>query len=74
MKGPRASVAHVFGPALDGIRRVNSAPAILAGVWLMTLAVSIPLAIAMRGMLAQHLGGSLAADTAAAGANYDWMQ
>ena len=67
-------VAQVFRPALDGIRRVNSAPAILAGVWLMTLAVSLPLAIAMRGMLAQHLGGSLAADTAASGVNYDWMQ
>ena len=28
----------------------------------------------MRGMLAQHLGASLAADTAASGVNYDWMQ
>ena len=25
-------------------------------------------------MLAQHLGASLAADTAASGVNYDWMQ
>src|SRR6478672_8045717 len=40
----------------------------------MTLAISFPLAVAMRGMLAQHLGGSLAADTAAASVNYDWMQ
>jgi hypothetical protein len=58
----------------DGIRRVNRAPAILAGVWLLTLAVSLPLALAMRGMLAQHLGGSLAADRALSGVNYDWMQ
>jgi hypothetical protein len=67
-------VAQVLSPALDGIRRVNRAPAILAGVWLLTFAVSLPLALAMRGMLAQHLGGSLAADAAASGVNYDWMQ
>jgi hypothetical protein len=58
----------------DGIRRVNRAPAIVVGVWAVTLLVSVPLAAAMRGMLAQHLGRSLAADTAAAGVNYDWMQ
>jgi len=58
----------------DGIRRVNGAPALLAGVWALTLLVSVPMAAAMRGMLAQHLGASLAADTAASGVNYDWMQ
>jgi len=58
----------------DGIRRVNGAPAILAGVWALTLLVSVPMAAAMRGMLAQHLGASLAGDTAASGVNYDWMQ
>ena len=44
------------------------------GVWALTLLVSLPLALALRGMLAQHLGASLAADTAASGVNYDWMQ
>ena len=63
-----------FGAWLDGIRRVNRAPAILLGVWALTLLVSVPLALALRGMLAQHLGASLAADTAASGVNYDWMQ
>ena len=58
----------------DGIRRVNGAPALLVGVWALTLLVSVPMAAAMRGMLAQHLGASLAADTAASGVNYDWMQ
>jgi hypothetical protein len=58
----------------DGIRRVNSAPALVAGVWALTLLVTLPMAAAMRGMLAQHLGTSLAADTAASGVNYDWMQ
>jgi hypothetical protein len=58
----------------DGVRRVNRAPLVLLGVWLMTIAVSLPLALVLRGMIAQHLGDSLAADTAANGVNYDWMQ
>ena len=59
---------------LDGARRVNRAPGILIGVWALTLLVSLPLTIAMRGMLAQHLGQSLEADSAASGVNYNWMQ
>jgi hypothetical protein len=58
----------------DGMRRVNRAPAILLGVWVLTLLVSVPMAAAVRGMLEDHLGGSLAAETAASGVNYDWMQ
>jgi hypothetical protein len=58
----------------DGVRRVNSAPVVLLGVWTLTLLVSMPLAAALRGMVAQHLGRSQAADTAASGVNYDWMQ
>ncbi|PYQ93676.1 MAG: hypothetical protein DMF96_29075 [Acidobacteria bacterium] len=56
------------------MRRVNRAPAVLLGVWALTLLVSLPLTAVVRGMLAQHLGSSLAADTAASGVNYDWMQ
>jgi hypothetical protein len=58
----------------DGIRRVNGAPAILAGVWLLTVAAGLPLALVMRGMIAEHLGRSLAADSVAAGVDSDWMQ
>jgi hypothetical protein len=58
----------------DGIRRVNRAPAILAAVWLLTLAVSLPLGLAMRTAIQDHLGSSLAADQAVSGVNYDWMQ
>jgi len=64
----------VLASLRDGVRRVNSAPAILGGVFALTLLVSLPLAAAMRGLLADHLGASLAADTAASGVNYDWMQ
>jgi hypothetical protein len=63
-----------FAAWIDGARRVKRAPAILLGVWALTLLVSVPLALALRGMLAHHLGASLAADTAATGVNYDWMQ
>jgi hypothetical protein len=64
----------VLAPLPDGFRRVNRAPGILAGVWILTLVAGLPLAAALRTSLADHLGQSLAADSAAAGANYDWMQ
>jgi hypothetical protein len=58
----------------DGMRRVNRAPAVLLGVWALTVLISLPLTATLRGMLRDHLGESLAADTAASGVNYDWMQ
>lgn len=58
----------------EGIRRVRRAPAILAGVWLMTMVVSLPLALSLGAAIRQQLGNSLEADTAARGVNYDWMQ
>src|SRR6202163_892632 len=44
----------------------------LGGV--LTLFVGRQLAPELHSMLAQHLGSSVAADTAASGVNYDWMQ
>jgi len=58
----------------DGIRRVNGTPALVAALWALTLAVTLPMSAAMRSLLARHLGASLAAETAASGVNYDWMQ
>lgn len=58
----------------DGIHRVNHSLRLLVGVWAMTVCLSIPLTVVLQGMLADHLGDSLAANTAAAGVNYDWMQ
>ncbi len=63
-----------FAACRHGIGRVLRAPAILAGVWVLTLLVSLPLALGLRSMLEQHLGSSLAADTAVSGVNYDWWQ
>jgi hypothetical protein len=36
--------------------------------------VSLPLAHALQGMIAAHLGSSIAADTAASGTNYAWWR
>ncbi|MEO8074969.1 MAG: hypothetical protein ABI818_01490 [Acidobacteriota bacterium] len=58
----------------DGIRRVNGAPMVLVGMFSVTLLIALPLSYALRGMIATHFGPSLAADSAAAGANYDWWQ
>jgi hypothetical protein len=58
----------------DGIRRVNGAPAVVLGMFAVTLFVALPLSYALREMIAGYLGHSLAAEQAAAGTNYDWWQ
>jgi hypothetical protein len=58
----------------EGIRRVNAAPAVLVGMFAVTLLVALPLAIALGGMIEDHLGDSLAAERAVSGVNYDWWQ
>ena len=58
----------------DGVRRVMRAPAIVVSVWILTIAVSLPLALGMRMLIREHLGESLAADTALSGVNYEWWQ
>src|SRR5688572_24628504 len=58
----------------DGWRRVSAAPALLLGVYALTVLLALPLAITMRGLLRTHLGPSLAAESVAGGVNYDWWQ
>jgi hypothetical protein len=58
----------------DGVRRVNGAPMVLAGMFAVTFLIALPLSLVLRGMLAAHLGPSLAADTAVSGTNYEWWQ
>ncbi|MSO83811.1 MAG: hypothetical protein EXQ53_11040 [Acidobacteria bacterium] len=64
----------VVGSWRDGFRRVLQAPAVLAGVFAVTLVTAAPLALTLRGAIEAHLGRSLAADVAADGVNYDWWQ
>jgi hypothetical protein len=66
--------AGAVAALVAGMRRVNRAPSILVGIWLMTVFTSLPLTFVLRDMIAQHLGSSLAADRAADGVDYDWMQ
>lgn len=65
------TIVRAFG---DGLRRVYNAPAVLAGAYLVTLLLTLPLAAVLGGMIEEHLGHSLAADQAAEGVNYDWWQ
>ncbi len=58
----------------DGIRRVNGAPLLVAGMCLVTLLLALPLSIALRGMIESHLGRSLVAEGVATGADYQWWQ
>jgi hypothetical protein len=58
---------------LDGIRRTTKAPVILACVYLVTLATSVPFSMVMRSAIAAHLGNSVAAEQAARGFNYQWL-
>jgi len=58
----------------EGIRRVNHAPVVVAGLFAVTLLVSLPLAYALDTMIAAHLNSSLAAESLATGTNYDWWQ
>jgi hypothetical protein len=59
---------------LDGWCRVMRAPAIVLGLLALSIAVALPLALVLRGMIAQHLGTSLAAEAAVRGVNWDWWQ
>jgi hypothetical protein len=58
---------------LDGVRRVNRAPAILVSVWLTTALVSLPLTLTVRESIERQLGASLEGQKVAAGADLDWM-
>jgi hypothetical protein len=58
----------------EGVRRVNGAPMVVAGMFGVTLLIALPLSYVLREMITAHLGTSLAAETAAAGTNYDWWQ
>ena len=69
-----SSEARAFGAFREGITRVNAAPAVLAGVCVLTLFVALPLSLTLRGMLQAHLGSSMEAVQAESGTNYDWWQ
>ncbi len=62
----------IFEAFIDGLRRVQRAPWLVAGLWLSTVLLALPLAFALHGQISEHLGSSMAAKAAAEGVNYDW--
>jgi len=64
----------VLNALRDGMGRVNRAPAVLAGLLLITFLLTLPLGLVLRGMIRDSLGSSLAAESAASGVNSDWWQ
>ena len=68
------SLAHAFSAFVTGVRRVARAPAVLVAVWLLTALTTLPLAVALQRTLARHIDSGMAADAAASGVNYAWMQ
>jgi len=61
-----------IGAFVEGVNRVTRAPWLVIGVWVSTLLLAMPLAIALHEQLDAHLGASMAAESAASGVNYDW--
>lgn len=66
---PRATVLGAF---LEGWRRVLRAPVLAGSMLAITFLLALPLAIALRGMMEEHLGPSLEADKAVAGWHGGW--
>ncbi len=59
---------------IDGIQRVGRAPAVVLGVYVITLLTAAPLGIVMHEVIATDLGSSVAADDAAVGVNWEWWE
>jgi hypothetical protein len=58
----------------NGFRCVAAAPAVIGGVYIITLLAALPLATALAFGISEHLGSSLAANEVADSVNYDWWQ
>lgn len=61
------------GAWVEGATRVLRAPAVVLGVAAATLLLALPLSLAVRDMLAGHLGASATAERAAAGWDAGWV-
>src|SRR5688500_7891579 len=57
---------------IDGLNRVKRAPMLIIGLWITTVMVALPFAMLLQREIGAHLGGSLAAQSAAESVNYDW--
>lgn len=57
---------------IDGLMRVKRAPMLVIGLWLATVGTALPFAMLLQALIGDHLGSSMAAQSAADGVNYDW--
>lgn len=57
---------------VDGLMRVKRAPVLVIGLWLATVFTALPFAMLLQALIGDHLGSSLAGQSAADGVNYDW--
>ena len=63
---------NVTSAFVDGLMRVKRAPWLVIGLWMATVFIALPFAIMLQALIGDHLGSSLAAQSAAEGVNYDW--
>ena len=70
--GVTAPRATALGAFLEGWRRVLRAPAITLGVLAALFVLALPLGLALRGMLTEHLGASVVSERAAYGWDAGW--
>lgn len=57
---------------VDGLNRVKRAPVLIVGLWAATVIVALPFAMMLQALIGEHLGSSLAAQSAAESVNFDW--
>jgi hypothetical protein len=65
-------MATILAAFRDGWARVWRAPAILLGVFFLTLAAVVPFGLVLEERIAAGLGNSMDAQTMASGVNIDW--
>jgi hypothetical protein len=63
-----------FKALRDGFGRARRAPAVLAGLWAVTLLMAIPPGLLVESAIRTHLRNSREADTALSGVNWGWWQ
>lgn len=63
-----------WGAFREGVRRVNRAKVLVAGMAAATLLVALPASLVVREAIESHLGRSLVAQSVAEGVDYDWWQ
>ncbi|MEW5981121.1 MAG: hypothetical protein AB1806_01975 [Acidobacteriota bacterium] len=56
----------------DGVLRVLRAPAVWIGVFLLTIAITVPPGLVLESSIAESLGNSLAADRSSDGVDMEW--